>query len=212
MLKGQLGSAALGITSVCWTKDNPAEYLIGTETGFVLRCTKKNANSPKDVLNSVNPVLFSYLPHIGSCLDISFSPFHHNLFLTCSSDGTVHLYHILSSPPILTWEPSSSGVVAVRWSTTRPSVFSCTCSNGMVFVYDLTHSKTSPITEMAPIEEAGELSKGMAMSFNTHRKDLLGVGMNRGRIHIWRLKSTLTDQAEGDQQTINNLGSLDYIY
>ena len=40
LLKHQPGNAApVGINSIAWTKENSSEYVIGTETGFVLRCS-----------------------------------------------------------------------------------------------------------------------------------------------------------------------------
>jgi WD repeat-containing protein 34 len=42
LLKVQLGMAPLGIQCISWPKNNPEEYVIGTETGYVLRCTSKS--------------------------------------------------------------------------------------------------------------------------------------------------------------------------
>jgi WD40 repeat protein len=142
LLKIQLGTAALGIKCISWPKFHSSDYILGTETGYVLRCNSQAAvNIKADMTTPTslsNVVTFSYAPHVGPVECISFSPFHRNLFLTCSNDGTVHLYHILSYSPILTWEPCNSVIVSVQWSFERPAVFTCFGDNGTVFVYDLT--------------------------------------------------------------------------
>eukprot|EP00656_Telonema_subtile_P012382 TRINITY_DN16228_c0_g1_i9.p1 TRINITY_DN16228_c0_g1~~TRINITY_DN16228_c0_g1_i9.p1 ORF type:complete len:630 (+),score=174.50 TRINITY_DN16228_c0_g1_i9:140-2029(+) len=48
-----------------------------------------------------SPVPFVFSPHQGPVMDISYSPFHRNLFLTCSTDGSARVYNTLQPRPIL---------------------------------------------------------------------------------------------------------------
>jgi len=89
---------------------------------------------------------FSHDAHVGSVHGIAFSPFSRNLFLTCGSDGTCGLRHLLEASPIRIWEPAPapgtagigsepfSPLTAVEFSPTRPAVFATASSNGFVYV------------------------------------------------------------------------------
>jgi WD40 repeat protein len=45
LLKIQMGSAPLGIKCISWPREKRDDYLIGTETGYVLRCLSKKSES-----------------------------------------------------------------------------------------------------------------------------------------------------------------------
>lgn len=49
---------------------------------------------------------FTHDAHVGNVTALDFSPFSRNLFLSCGSDGTIHLKHLLESRPLRQWEPS----------------------------------------------------------------------------------------------------------
>ncbi len=91
------------------------------------------------------PFNANYEKHVGPVLGIDCSPFIKRLFLSCSSDGSVHLFDILNHRPVLIFEPGyNEYLLDVKWSPFRPTVF-VSCSNqGNVYIYDLTISKTSP--------------------------------------------------------------------
>jgi WD40 repeat protein len=45
LLKIQMGSAPLGIKCISWPREKRDDYLIGTETGYVLRCLSKKSET-----------------------------------------------------------------------------------------------------------------------------------------------------------------------
>ncbi|KAJ3303300.1 WD repeat-containing protein 34 [Kappamyces sp. JEL0829] len=216
LLKGRSGSVSLGISAFSWTRDSTLEYILGTETGYVLRCSQTRAvavNPSQPNTSSPNPVVFCYNPHLGPCTGVSFSPFHRNLFLTCSADGAVHLYHVLSSAPLLTWEPLHEVVVSVKWSPHKPSAFSCATAKGSTLVYDLAVSKASHVAEIRVPEAASASDETTtALAFNPVKKEVLAVGMGEGKINVWRLKSRLVQEAPQDAVVLEELGSVGALF
>lgn len=208
----------LAIRCVAALKDNQDEVIIGTETGYIIRCTNRNAKTSSKLWEfgkSPNPVVFSYRPHLDSCECISFSPFHRNLFLSCSLDGTVSLFHILKRDPILTWELTSAvgaGVQFVQWSKSKPTVFCCTSSNGSTYIYNLAISSSSPATVISPPQNqngrTGGTPKALSSQFNPKRNELLAVAMENGKVNIWRLKSSLTQAEISDQAVLDSFGNI----
>jgi hypothetical protein len=63
----------------------------------------KNEIDMPDIFNSKpdirklypNNISFAFEGHLGPVYGISYSPFHRNLFLTCSLDGSMRLYDLL---------------------------------------------------------------------------------------------------------------------
>ncbi|KAJ3277070.1 WD repeat-containing protein 34 [Terramyces sp. JEL0728] len=182
----------LGMTRVGYSTDNPYELVIGTETGVVARCSVRK---------------FDAVPSVTA---ISFSPYHHNLFLTSGIDGNIKLFHLLSSDPLFTWEPSTRPIISVQWSHARPSVFSCVAADSAVYIFDLLVSTTSPAYEYKSAKEEG--AKATSFHINNKRKDLVAVGENSGGIKIWRMKSALVNQVQEDILYIQELGSVKSLF
>ncbi|KAJ3314228.1 WD repeat-containing protein 34 [Boothiomyces sp. JEL0838] len=183
------------------------------ESKFIPRMTKSQTLLGITKVESkanLNPVIFSYRSHIGPVSAISFSPFHHNLFLTSGLDGNVKLFHILASEPLFTWEPSTFPILSVQWSSSRPCAFSCVAADSTVFIYDLLITKSSPTLEYASTKE--ENVQATSFSMNTKRKDWLAVGESKGGIKIWRLKSDLVNQLQEEISFIQDLGSVTSLF
>lgn len=206
----------LAIKCLAVVKENQQEFIIGTETGYILRCTNRNATNPSKTDNigkSLNPIVFTYKPHMGSCECISFSPFHRNLFLSCGLDGTVSLFHILKRNPLRTWEPTTNaGVHSVQWSKSKPTVFCCSSGNGSVYIYNLAISLSSPATVIPPPQNQygrlGKTPKVLNAQFNSRKKEILAVAMENGKVNIWRLKSILTQPEISDQSVLDSFGNM----
>jgi WD40 repeat protein len=137
-------NAPLGITSLCLTRSSD-EFLVGTETGYVLLCSLDNFSAcdikvQQEVFN--NCVIRTYEPHIGAVLSVACSPFS-DQFLTCSTDGAVRLYDSKKEKCALTWEPCTFGIHSVAWSTHKKELFACIGANNVTYVYDLEVFKSN---------------------------------------------------------------------
>lgn len=131
---------------------------------------------------------FSHDAHVGNVTALDFSPFSRNLFLSCGTDGTVHLKHLLESAPLRQWEPSLTGkdaagaagstqrggdrrvtdeapfspVTGVQFSPTRPLVFAAASMSGCVYLYDLVENENSPTVVLQVPPESDEDVNGGA--------------------------------------------------
>jgi len=105
---------------------------------------------------------FAFEAHAGPVYALSASPFHRNLFLSCSTDTTARLYNILRPKPLLYLEPSQSYLFDVAWSPARPLVFAVADADGKVHVYDLKENVLSPVLVIPVCEGKGVT----AISFN----------------------------------------------
>ena len=64
-----------------------------------------------DPSGEASPVVIGYAPHAGPVYALACSPFHRNLFLSASTDGSVQLYNQLQvgvTPPATPIQPQHS--------------------------------------------------------------------------------------------------------
>ncbi|GAB5362381.1 hypothetical protein AAMO2058_000792000 [Amorphochlora amoebiformis] len=88
----------------------------------------------------------SFEKHSGPVYAIATSPFHRNLFLTCSTDGTLRVYHMLKLPrAVVVMEPSNTYLFDVKWSPARPLVFAVADAAGFIHIYDLGVDRVAPV-------------------------------------------------------------------
>ena len=135
----------------------------------------------------------SFEKHMGPCLGISCSPFVKRLFLTCSSDGTVHLYDKLIQRPIIVFEPGyNEYIMKVQWSPFRPCVFVAVSNSGSVYIYDLLLSQLAPSYTLETKSALGGVSTAYSIGFNPVIRDLLAIGYHDGTAKIYQLNYSLT--------------------
>lgn len=170
---------------------------------------------------------FAFEPHAGPVYAIHFSPFHRNLLLTCSTDGSIKLFNMYKSQPLLRLVPTQGYFFDVQWSPARPLVFAAADGDGMVYVYDLMSDMLNPVISIqvplappvagdsvsraASIIPQGvsskELPRVTAIAFN--KKDpstLATVGM-AGFVHNWQLSQNLCSLQSGEQDLLNIMGA-----
>lgn len=143
--------------------------------------------------------------HYGPIQTIQSSPFFRNLFLSCSSDGTVRLYHLIdSNAPQLTLEPSSDTrdfLYCAQFSPFRPSVVAVASRSSSLHIYDLQKSKAQPSnSSKAGVEEAPVV----CLQFCNASADWLATGDTRGNARVWKLPTELTQQTEVERSTVRN--------
>ncbi|KAJ8329771.1 WD repeat-containing protein 34 [Batrachochytrium dendrobatidis] len=202
-VKSRLDSP-VGITSISVSTHNTQDYLIGTESGHVLKCTLANVTQilPKqEVKGSLpNVVSLAYMSHVGPVQSISQSAFHRNVFITCGSDGTIRLYNQLQPKPIMAWEPSEQPICSAQWSPFRSAVFACTTQEGNIHFYDLTVSQSTPAVTIKATESTVKIAPvGL---FNPIRPEYFASGDAEGVLKIWQLSTLLTHGGDIDDDTL----------
>lgn len=98
-----LEQPALGLSGTClsFSCEDKNLFVVGSENGGIYKCSLKTSTPPSlDFQTTVeadlqSPIKFSFRPHYGPVYDISCSPFHRNLFLSCATDTTTRMYSLL---------------------------------------------------------------------------------------------------------------------
>lgn len=174
------------------------EFFVADEGGGVLRGARYGAAPlPRsfatcDVLDAGS--LGSRHPNPLPAVSLDFNPLFGNdesdfhVFLAAHKGGGVALYKSNHSLALRVWDAVSSGnVVAVRWSTSRPSMFFVLDDNCVVFAFDLlSHEPQTP----AHFEAFGAREKITAFEvaatgdFHDQGQHLMCLGYDDGRVDV----------------------------
>ena len=157
---------------------------------------------------------FTFEPHSGPIYQIEFSPFHRNLFLTCSTDSTVRLYNLLQSKPIIHLAPSKHYLFTLTWSTGRPLVFAVADNQGNIYIYDLLADTLSPIHQFSINSTISNNHANIkkqdgcitSLQFSPTDSSILSACDINGRIVIWRLGTELSTIQPNEMQLLEKLG------
>lgn len=146
---------------------------------------------------------FAFEAHAGPVYALASSPFHRNLFLSCSTDGTARLYNILRPKPLLYIELAPAYLYDVAWSPARPLVFAIADSEGKVHVYDLRESMLAPVLVVRVCDSIRVTS----ISFNAKDPSLLAAADQTGNITVFQLGPRLSTLQSGEQLVCDQLGA-----
>ncbi|GFR49870.1 hypothetical protein Agub_g11972, partial [Astrephomene gubernaculifera] len=189
-------------------------FLVGTEGGRIFKCyNDTNDINVKEFSRAVcagekvelrTPVREAgYSPHAGAVFGLDCSPFQRELFLSCSTDGSVRLYSSLRMAPLLQLEPTAAYLFAVAWSPVRPLVFAAAAADGCVFLFDLLRP-AEVVRPALTLDTNGMRKPVYALAFNSRKPELLATGDATG-IQIWRLPSSLTAVRRGEEAALRRL-------
>ncbi|VDD79660.1 unnamed protein product [Mesocestoides corti] len=121
-------------TALCFTDDEQNIYFIGTEDGQIHKCS----------CSYNEQYLETYNGHTASVYAIKCSPFIPDVFLSCSADWTIRLWHADREKSYLTMATHSSAVNDLAWSHQHGAVFACT-NESFLEIWDLEHSTLDPV-------------------------------------------------------------------
>ena len=174
----------LGITCVTQFQNDPSHLLLGTENGSVFKCSIETEKNKKE--NQEFAVTTSFEGHSVSVNSIDASRCVDEIFLTCSSDMTVHVYHLNKMKPLLIIEPSSKYLLSAQWSLSRPTVFYILTSDGNLLIHDLSLNLVSTDSTLLIQQEHLPVP---SLALNISQCDLIATGDTKGNIQIWSLPS-----------------------
>ncbi|XP_062586198.1 dynein axonemal intermediate chain 4-like isoform X3 [Saccostrea cucullata] len=151
----------------------PNIYVAGTEEGHIHKCS----------CSYNEQYLESYYGHTGPVYKIEWSPFVSDIFMSCSADWSIRLWHQERTQPILNFFSSTKSVYDVVWSPKSSTVFACV-NEGAVEVWDLSISTLDPIITNNPTSGA----KKTSVSFSKN-SDCILVGDSKGELTVYQLRS-----------------------
>ncbi|XP_065071936.1 cytoplasmic dynein 2 intermediate chain 2-like isoform X2 [Rhopilema esculentum] len=199
--------AEMGVTCMSFAKDDPDIFVIGSEGGGLFKCyldsedvTSKGTAGTRVYLRS--PVTLAYAPHIGPVYSVDCSPFHRNVFISCSMDTTVNIFSMLQIKPLYTIEPGAGYLLHAQWSQSRPLVFFLTTENGKLLIYDL---KVSQIKPTNVIDVSSTKKAVYAIDLNPQRSKLIATGDADGCVSVWSLND---DLVTFDQKEVSSLDGM----
>ncbi|NXJ72081.1 WDR78 protein, partial [Rostratula benghalensis] len=148
-------------------------YLAGTEEGYIHKCS----------CSSTEQFLETYRGHKGPVYKVVWNPFSTEMFLSCSADWSIILWHQDSQAPVLTLNSSSAVVHDVAWSP--KSVFAFAAANeSRVEIWDLGGSVLNPV--ISCLASPGEKFTSVLFATNT---DCLLVGDSKGEVSVFKLQN-----------------------
>ncbi|NXI45609.1 WDR34 protein, partial [Galbula dea] len=215
------GAAAVGVTSLSFSHFEPHVFVAGVEGGYSLRCsTAAETPALHGTGSSVPlraPAELAFSPHGGPVYSVSCSPFHRqNLFLSCGTDGQVHLHSMLQTQPLLSLQLSKKYLFCVRWSPVRPLVFAAAsgegnlllpsvfCFTGDVHLFDLEKSSQKPAVSLRQVVDDCPV---YCLEFNIKQTQLLAAGDATGTVKVWQLSSDFTEQGHREMNHLEQLAS-----
>ncbi|XP_047119540.1 cytoplasmic dynein 2 intermediate chain 2-like [Schistocerca piceifrons] len=180
----------LGIMCFSFFKQDSSSFVVGVEGGGVLRCstlTSKPSTVSDPDIPLTDPVLSSFQHHIGAVTCVMCSPHDRDLFVSCGTDETLHIYSYLQNAPMqcvhtrgigvsLTWWPTEDNLIAV-WGT----------SLEIINVLNCDKIAAPKLNGLYPIS---------CVSSHPQSTYMVAIGNVRGSAAVWRvpLKMELGNQ------------------
>jgi dynein intermediate chain 1, axonemal len=117
--------------------------VVGTQEGNLLLCTMTHNGQCVE----------RYEGHSMAVYTTRWSPFHPDVFLTCSADWTVKLWMKGSPSPLVVFDLGDA-VGDVAWAPYSSTVFAAVTAGGKVCVFDVAQNKTEPLCAQTVVKNA----------------------------------------------------------
>ena len=120
--------------------DDATTYVVGTEEGTMHRCS----------ISYTEQYLETFSPHHGPVNRVRFSPKWPQLFLSCSSDWSLGLYHLDSKQALFNMRAAGADVsiTDVAWCPDNSTVFAAVDTHGHLQILDLSDSSIDPVVSI----------------------------------------------------------------
>ncbi|KAK7195960.1 dynein intermediate chain [Novymonas esmeraldas] len=153
-----------------------AVYIVGTEDGSVLQCSKSQTENCD----------FEYESHTELVYRVRWSPYSAAYFLTCSADWTSRLYKVGTAKAQLRFHSVRQDAVQdVAWSHTNALVFATATAQGNAEVWTVTDAMYPRATV-----EYSDHRRLSAVLFAEQETPVLVVGDEEGDVTVFSLHGT----------------------
>nr|XP_057932555.1 dynein axonemal intermediate chain 4 [Doryrhamphus excisus] len=158
---------------VAFQPTDPSIYLAGTSEGVIHKCSVSNHHH----------YLTLYQKHLCHVNHIEWSPYSPDLFLSCSSDWTIHLWKEGYPTPVKSFSSIQTPVLSVKWSPLWPSVFA-SISEEQLEIWDLNESLLDPI-----IVQVAEQGVRITAILFARLTDCIVVGDTSGQVTFYKMNN-----------------------
>ncbi|XP_009277023.1 PREDICTED: WD repeat-containing protein 78 [Aptenodytes forsteri] len=148
-------------------------YLAGTEEGHIHQCS----------CSCNEQFLKTYRGHKGPVYKVAWNPFSTDMFLSCSADWSIILWHQDSQTPILTFSSATAFVHDIMWSPKSAFIFAA-ANESRVEIWDLSVSTLNPVISLF----ANPRVKFTSVLF-AKNTDCLLVGDSKGEVSVFELQN-----------------------
>nr|XP_038038632.1 dynein intermediate chain 4, axonemal isoform X4 [Anas platyrhynchos] len=148
-------------------------YLAGTEEGLIHKCS----------CSYDQQFLETYKGHKGPVYKVAWNPFSTDMFLSCSADWSIKLWHQNSQTPILTFSSTTTVVHDIMWSPKSVFIFAAV-NESRVEIWDLSVSILDPM-----ITHSGNPEVKFTSVLFAKNTDCLLVGDSRGEVSVFELQN-----------------------
>eukprot|EP01012_Entosiphon_sulcatum_P017687 TRINITY_DN22430_c0_g1_i1.p1 TRINITY_DN22430_c0_g1~~TRINITY_DN22430_c0_g1_i1.p1 ORF type:complete len:1095 (-),score=165.65 TRINITY_DN22430_c0_g1_i1:25-3288(-) len=196
--------------------DEPSQFVVGTDTGYVVHSSRFGQNATPAVYYSITPNVFLRpidrasqlavardLKYGTSCLTVQYCPTDTKFFIAGFDDGSVSLYKTEDNVPVFTFTLSTYPIICVRWSNQHKGLFFVLDSSGAIFLMDLMRERAEQRLE--PLSRSDMLVKVktedgrerltlptiMEFSYDVKNGATLAVAYDDGHVDLHRLKNDL---------------------
>ncbi|XP_054240540.1 dynein axonemal intermediate chain 4 [Indicator indicator] len=152
---------------------DPNVYLAGTEEGHIHLCS----------CSSDEWFLETYRGHKAPVYKVSWNPFSTDMFLSCSADWKIILWHQDSQAPILTFHSTAVFVHDIMWSPKSEFIFAA-AHESRAEIWDLRVSILDPTISCFASPEV--MFTSVLFTKNT---DCLLVGDSKGEVSVFELQN-----------------------
>eukprot|EP00644_Phytophthora_capsici_P009169 jgi/Phyca11/541427/estExt2_Genewise1Plus.C_PHYCAscaffold_60767 len=143
---GVISRQASGRCLAFASRGDPSVYFVGTEDGLIHKCS----------VSYNEQYLQTYIGHTGPVYQLLVSPFSTDLFLSCSGDWSLKLWHQADprGDSTLTFHSVdlAQAVLGASWSPSDAAVFAAVAEDGRIELWDLAQSTLDPIVLEVPLE------------------------------------------------------------
>ncbi|CAF0999707.1 unnamed protein product [Rotaria magnacalcarata] len=157
-------------------------FLVGTEDGKIYKAS----------IDDPGIIDVTFDAHEFAVYAVQWSPFHPNVFVSCSADGTVKIWHEKINEYLMRFDLCTS-LQDIAWSPYTSTMFTVAGADGKVYMFDIYSNKLEPICEQRLAKESRKMCTKIA--FNPIHPILL-VGDETGWTICLKLSPNLRKKAK----------------
>ncbi|KAA0191558.1 WD repeat-containing protein 78 [Fasciolopsis buskii] len=157
--------------SIAFNKREPSIYVVGTEEGPIHKCSCSYNEQYLD----------TFLGHTASVYEIEWSPFLSEVFLSCSADWTIKLWHLDHQQPLINIQTNVNTVSSISWSP-HSSIIFASANEGSLELWNLDNSTIEPYV----MENVSSDANMTSVLFSECSESVL-IGDSQGTVHVYGL-------------------------